>query len=347
MTTANPSNYWISGNALRITLNANGDADYIQGNTASGAMILCFIKSVAGLGYDAGHNYQRWKLLLSPTYFATKSVKYVYVAIPRAGKKVPQDFAQVVFPSEKLDIYGKNASEQQIGSTDYYYIWLQGIISASEVGGVLQDRVWTAQIQTGTLASDEAFESGGDSTWWRYSSVSDTVTFLKTIAHAVFERMRVTTRLIFGNSDDSENYVSGVANNNTSDTSEHDIVTPAYGKEKFLSRKNNDTASGWITFIKGLRTVIDFVSGATGSGGAFYQEQSGTYSRSHLETDVARIREMLLGSLDVEENLHVGGSETIGTSAAGQNTMADGTTVDNYRQKVGGNARIDGVLLAL
>lgn len=27
--------------------------------------------------------------------------------------------------------------------------------------------------------------------------------------------------------------------------------------------------------------------------------------------------------------------------------MADGTTVDNYRQKVGGNARIDGVLLAL
>ncbi len=56
MTTANPSNYWISGNALRITLNANGDADYIQGNTASGAMILCFIKDVSGLGYDAGHN---------------------------------------------------------------------------------------------------------------------------------------------------------------------------------------------------------------------------------------------------------------------------------------------------
>ena len=334
MTVANPSNYWISGNALRITLNANGDADYIQGNTASGAMILCFIKSVAGLGYDAGHNYQRWKLLLSPTYFATKSAKYVYVAIPRAGKKVPQDFAQVVFPSEKLDIYGKNASEQQIGSTDYYYIWLQGIISASEVGGVLQDRVWTAHIQTGTLASDEAYESGGDSTWWRYSSVSDTVTFLKTIAHAVFERLRITTRLIFGNSDDSENYVSGIANNDTSDTSEHDIVTPAYGKEKYLSKLTDDTAQGWITVLAGLRTLEEFIDDDSLQGGGIYQGEDG---KAHLATDVARVRDMIQGIL------------RIGDASRQSSTFSDGTTVssDDITLKVRDAARFDDILIAL
>ena len=250
MTVANPSNYWISSNALRITLNANGDADYIQGNTASGAMILCYIKNVDGLGYDAGHNYQRWKLLLSPTFFPTKTAKYVYVAIPRADKKVQQDYAQVVFPSELLDIYGKNASEQQIGTTDYYYIWLQGIISASEVGGVLQDRVWTEYVQTGTLASDEAYDAGGDNTWWRYSSVDDIVTFLKGIvmdAHSWFENIRLGR--------DKKNIV-GVANDTTEETNDDRLVTPKQvirlTKAHYLNSDEEDIAQEQIGFLKGL-----------------------------------------------------------------------------------------------
>ena len=250
MTVANPSNYWISSNALRITLNANGDADYIQGNTASGAMILCYIKNVDGLGYDAGHNYQRWKLLLSPTFFPTKTAKYVYVAIPRADKKVQQDYAQVVFPSELLDIYGKNASEQQIGTTDYYYIWLQGIISASEVGGVLQDRVWTEYVQTGTLASDEAYDAGGENTWWRYSYVDDIVTFLKGIVmdtHSWFENIRLGR--------DKKNIV-GVANDTTEETNDDRLVTPKQvirlTKAHYLNSDEEDIAQEQIGFLKGL-----------------------------------------------------------------------------------------------
>lgn len=250
MTVANPSNYWISSNALRITLNANGDADYIQGNTASGAMILCYIKNVDGLGYDAGHNYQRWKLLLSPTFFPTKTAKYVYVAIPRADKKVQQDYAQVAFPSELLDIYGKNASEQQIGTTDYYYIWLQGIISASEVGGVLQDRVWTENVQTGTLASDEAYDAGGENTWWRYSAVDDIVTFLKGIVmdtHSWFENIRLGR--------DKKNIV-GVANDTTEETNDDRLVTPKQvirlTKAHYLNSDEEDIAQEQIGFLKGL-----------------------------------------------------------------------------------------------
>ena len=37
MTEAKSQNYWISPTALRITLNALSDADYIQASAASGA----------------------------------------------------------------------------------------------------------------------------------------------------------------------------------------------------------------------------------------------------------------------------------------------------------------------
>ena len=71
MTEARPSNYWIASNALYITLNANGGPDYLLGNTASGAHILCYMKGIDGLEYDAGHNYRRWPLSLTPTHFET------------------------------------------------------------------------------------------------------------------------------------------------------------------------------------------------------------------------------------------------------------------------------------
>ena len=121
MTEATTSSYWIAGNALYLSLNANNDPDYITGNTVSGAQILCYIENIEGLGYDVGHNYRRWPLTVSPTYFSTISEKYVYVAIPRPSN--PSSEAVVVFPSEKLDIYGKNIDEEQVGSEEYYYIW--------------------------------------------------------------------------------------------------------------------------------------------------------------------------------------------------------------------------------
>ena len=121
MTEARPSNYWIASNALYITLNANGGPDYLLGNTASGAHILCYIKGIDGLEYDAGHNYRRWPLSLTPTHFETYTEKYVYCAIPRPGNAA--EMAVIVFPSERLDIYGKNEIGQQIGSEQYYYIF--------------------------------------------------------------------------------------------------------------------------------------------------------------------------------------------------------------------------------
>ena len=158
MTVATPRDYWLSPNALHIERNAMGNPDYIQASCMSGAQILVYIKDV--ISYDAGHNYRRWTLQASPTVFNTHTEKYVYVAIPRNDT---QNVATVVFPSEKLDIYGKNEKQEQVGSEDYCYIFLQGILSSSGDNGTVQ-RDWLEghTVVTGYLSSDEAISAVPD-----------------------------------------------------------------------------------------------------------------------------------------------------------------------------------------
>lgn len=211
---AKPENYWISPKALNIQLNAMGDADYIQASVAAGATILCYVNGVEGLEFDVGHNYNHWPLTISPTYFPTTTRKYVYVAIPRTEQAGTD--AMVVFPSEKLDIYGKNESGAQVGDSDKYYIWLQGIISGyiEEYGRVYRD--WEAPLHTGLLNSDESYKAGGEDSWWIWDAVSDTVTFLKKIAYAVFEYLKadqaeVGALTVTGRSDLNEVHISGPA----------------------------------------------------------------------------------------------------------------------------------------
>lgn len=70
----------------------------------SGAQILVYVKDI--IGFDAGHNYRRWPLQAAPTVFNTHTEKYVYAAIPR--DMTLDASAWIVFPSEQIDIYGKN-----------------------------------------------------------------------------------------------------------------------------------------------------------------------------------------------------------------------------------------------
>lgn len=250
MTMARTENYWISPDVLYLTLNAMGQPDYLQGNVSSGAVIMCYIRSIEGLSYDAGHNYRRWPLAVSPTYFNTSTEKYVYVAIPKSD--AVNAYAQVVFPSEKIDIYGKNADGKQVASDQYYFIFLQGIISASiDANGATQMRTWSQRIDCGSLASDEALAVGGADSWWQYSSVDDTITFLKTITKAVFDnltaKVATITKLILGGKS-----LTGVAQYPTSDpNSETEVVTPKYvndkGNQEYLSKTHDDTTEHKLT----------------------------------------------------------------------------------------------------
>ena len=132
MTTKTTTNdYWISPDALFIERNALAMPDYVQASCVGNAQILVYVKGI--INYDAGHNYRRWRLQASPTVFNTHTEKYVYAAIPRT--EAVGNVANIVFPSEEIDIYGRNAEEQQKGSEDYYYIFLQGILSSSGGNG--------------------------------------------------------------------------------------------------------------------------------------------------------------------------------------------------------------------
>lgn len=304
MTEASASNYWISSTALSITLNAMGDADYIQANVASGAMIMCYMRNIDGLGYDAGHNYRRWTLIANPTYFNSTTEKYVYAAIPR--KQQENGTALIVFPSERVDIYGKSVTEVQLGSEDYYYIFLGGIISPSVVGGVLQNRTWTQRVDTGKLASDEAIAAGGDNTWWIYNAVDDTVTFLKTIVRAAFDNIdakyATVKNLILGGET-----LTGVANDETPKNSRVDVVTPDYlfgnSDARYVRKDIDDRVSSILTFLNGVHFGEDFEKDLHGAG--IYRDEQGNW---HIDTDYIHARKKLTAEeVEVMKTSHIKG----------------------------------------
>lgn len=255
MTLSYPSNYWISPNALHIERNALGNPDYIQASCVSGAQILVYIKDI--ISYDAGHNYRRWRLQASPTVFNTHIEKYVYAAVPRDANA---STAQVVFPSELIDIYGKNEKEEQVGDERYYYVFLQGVLSSSGDNGTTP-REWASFVETGFLSSDEALAAGPtESEWYSYSTVDETVTFLKNIimkagtmflslcAHVL--EIASGGRLSFADTPDRS--VSGIAGDETPVDAPDRVATPAYVDNAALSKRHNDKTDFDIE-LKNLR----------------------------------------------------------------------------------------------
>ena len=302
------TNYWILRSALYIQLNAMGEPDYIQSSVVSGASILCYMSDVPGLGYDAGHNYQRWTLAAYPSIFPDSGKKYIYVAIPRV-RTGDNDIATLVFPSQRIDIYGKAIIEQtkedgskelvsgdQIGNENFYYIYLQGIISEVKTDtDNTRKREWEQHIDFGSLATDEAIASGGDGSWWKLNTVSDTITFLKTILKANFEELTAKDAKIIKLALNGKD-LTGVADNTTLETSNTTVVTPQYlgqfGVKHFLAKDKDDTAHGTITFEK----VQNFLQGMNiGDGNNYRIDGNGNAILSSILVN-------LLKSLDFNES---------------------------------------------
>ena len=302
------TNYWILRSALYIQLNAMGEPDYIQCSVVSGASILCYMSDVPGLGYDAGHNYQRWTLAAYPSIFPDSGKKYIYVAIPRV-RTGDNDIATLVFPSQRIDIYGKAIVEQtkedgskelvsgdQIGNENFYYIYLQGVISEVKTDtDNTRKREWEQHIDFGSLATDEALASGGDGSWWKLNTVSDTITFLKTILKANFEELTAKDAKIIKLALNGKD-LTGVADNTTLETSNTTVVTPQYlgqfGVKHFLAKDKDDTAHGTITFEK----VQNFLQGLNiGDGNNYRIDGNGNAILSSILVN-------LLKSLDFNES---------------------------------------------
>lgn len=254
MTQATTRDYWISPSALHIELNALGNTDYIQASCMSGAQILVYVKDI--IGFDAGHNYRRWPLQAAPTVFNTHTEKYVYAAIPRDMTLTAS--AWIVFPSEQIDIYGKNVKEEQIGDEKYYYIFLQGILTSSGDNGTTP-RDWKKgyEIVTGYLSSDEALASSNlQSEWYEYSNVSQIVTLLKDLTMKPGTKFRQlyaqAINILQGGALQFENQgpISGIADNSTPSTATDQIATPKYVDDRTISKLHNDTAKAVVTFLQ-------------------------------------------------------------------------------------------------
>nr|DAF71372.1 MAG TPA: tail protein [Caudoviricetes sp.] len=351
-TEAKNTNYWISSTALYIQLNAMGEPDYIQCSVVSGASILCYMQGIPGLEYDASHNYQRWSLAAYPSIFPDSERKYVYVAIPRLPT-ADNNQATVVFPGQKIDLYGKaitttkaengtaETALEQIGNEAYYYIFTGGIISEVKTDtDNTRKREWVQHVDCGSLATDEALASGGEGAWWKYNSVTDTVTFLKEILNASFDDLtakvaKITKLVLNGNE------VTGVADNATMETSPTAIVTPQYlgqfGVKHFLAKDKDDVASGLITFLQGLRfgNSTDFRIDGNGnailssvmlkvlksigfneaeqSGFAIKQRSDGKYQM--LLTDLIVWGKAIFNTLVIRELSYVGGNIVLSPAA--------------------------------
>lgn len=305
MTEVRPSDYWFSNTAIYIQLNAAGDPNYIHANCSAGSMVMCYVRGVSGLGYDNAHNYRRWTLIASPTVFHDDEPRYVFIAIPKSN--AADAVAQVVFPSEVIDIYGKNASDQQIGSTDYYYINTQGIISASRVGGVQCNRAWTHDIDCGKLASDEAIASGGEGSWWEWNAATDMVKFLKTISEAVFQRLTATfaeiTQLMLGGKT-LNSVATADGDSPTPDDATDAVVTPAYASKRYLSKEHDDVAKGNITFKNSIVVEGETILKEKTTVGDFQKDiQVGIGSRSGIR--LTPEGDIIARSLELSESLNV------------------------------------------
>ncbi len=261
-TQATPKDYWISPSALYIELNALNNPNFIQASCVSGAQILVYVKGI--IGYDAGHNYRRWPLQAAPTVFNTHSEKYIYAAIPRDLNSTTT--AWVVFPSEEIDIYGKNAADEQVGDEKYYYIFLQGILTSSGDNGT-EKRDWKADVVTGYLSSDEALAAGPtDTAWYEYNQVSLLVTFLKDLTMKAGTKFRslyakVLTVVKGGSiAFEGQGELGGIANNTTPVDSENRIVTPKYVDDNALSKRHDDSTEFNLSMkdlqVRGLADVF-------------------------------------------------------------------------------------------
>lgn len=258
MTQATTRDYWISSTALHIELNALGYPDYVQASCVSGAQILVYVKDI--IGYDAGHNYRRWPLQASPTVFNSHTEKYVYAAIPRSLSSAAS--AWIVFPSEQIDIYGKNANAEQIGDEKYYYIFLQGKITSSGDNGTIA-RDWDTRCFWGYLSSDEAISAiGTESEWYHYSQTDSIVTFLKKLTMKpgtwFRELFAKAVTIVTGGSiafEGKAGAISGITNTKTPLDSETDIVTPKYLDDNALSSVHDDEAKGVISFLSGIKFI--------------------------------------------------------------------------------------------
>lgn len=282
------NDFFMAKAALSISLNALDEPDMLSASTYANAKVTAFRRDI--IDYDAANNYRSWTLYAFPTYFDDHVARYCHIAIIKNG-----DAATVVYPPTRLDIYGRPVSDDGTSFLEWdetnevwvttdtepapddsnFYIFLGKITSSGNDGNTPREWDSVYPFITGNLDTDQyRNEAQGDWTrMFQYNAIANEITQLLTITVS-----RIKT-LILGSAQKPITDLQRSTDTEPADPNPNaDTTIPtlgymaAYGSRKYLSRVNDDTAQGHLTFNDGFDSkndgVVDTnltVGGFTGS----------------------------------------------------------------------------------
>lgn len=302
---ASVNNYWISPDALTISLNAMGDPDMVQVSVLANAVIIAYVPDV--INYNAAHNYQEWILSAVNTKFETSSAKFVYAKLDRNENSKK---AILSYSDNELDIYGEDVDL----SGKYFYIYLGKISSSIPNVGIGGFRTWEDNLKTGKLRTDQYIQEEGKGEWakmFRLNTVTDLIEVLKDISSVVINKLFIGKR---------KKEITDVKTSTDEDLipdSDEIIPTCKYVKNSYVSRINNDNIFGFIDFIKGfsskglIKAFVgseygQFSPGALGTGACIRIDP--VTGKSYFEVDELFVRlKAVFTELVIKEMSHVGG----------------------------------------
>lgn len=301
MPVSSSTEHWIKPDSLTINLNHFGDPDYLQVSVLAGAVVMAFKQDV--IGYNAAHNYRTWPLNAANTYLETTSAVNVYAKLTRSevNARALVVYDTVLRDIEGREI--SYAVDEETGETvevlgdanpDYFYMYLGQISASVNSNGESVQREWTIDFRTGNLDTNQYRNEESTGEWskmFRLNKVTDLIEVLKTISSAIINKLTVAKEIVlFGkpvnnikrSTDSDHEYVLDDSGNPAIDEEGNQIKDPDYvpisdetipttaylekhGAQKYLSKIDNDTANGIITFLKGLVAdgVIKAEAGAT------------------------------------------------------------------------------------
>lgn len=240
--------YYIKPRSVIFSENDMGDPARIYVSITSGATIMVNIPDVIPL--DEDKQYRKWILSGFSTKLGTTAAYNVYAKLNRSD-----DRATITFSTKKYDVNGRADGSE--ASEDYFYIAI-GTITATD----------------GTSPRTLTYDSGKLTTPDNSYTKEEVDNLVKpwedmflsrkeddtAEGHITFTKGITTTSLTMGGK--SLSYVATSEDSlKIESPSDYDIATSAYvkeyGKQKFLSKTSDDTASGHITFEKGLKSETD------------------------------------------------------------------------------------------
>lgn len=288
------SHYYMHPDALRITLNALGDASLLAVSVYANAAVLAYYPDV--IGYAPDRNYKTWRLSAFNTHFDDQQPRYCHIALSRTT-----DAALVVYPTTRLDILGRPISddgryfldaagapitatvpgESASGATtidedpDSYYIFL-GLIS-EPIGG---QRHWSSILPfaTGNLDTDQHRNEERNGQLEKMFVLNEVMGWIEqrlpiNLSHIYTLALgygRKLLRDVFKLNNRDEDFDAAAGGNGIP----LDEIVPTeahmrdYGEHQYLSRTKDDNAAGHITFQNGIDVFGDAsVKGNTTFGG--------------------------------------------------------------------------------